>query len=106
MINSLTSQEIRSLINNPSQIFKSTSFIAYYVPGPDFKVGFSIKGFFGSAVVRNKFKRIVRYQLKKNNINSLHVFVRVVAVIGLGDDLNKELKLFFAQALKVKNITL
>jgi ribonuclease P protein component len=103
LINSLTSQEIRSLINKPSQIFKSTSFIAYYVPSLDFKVGFSIRRLFGSAVVRNKFKRIVRSQLKRKNINSLHVFVRVVAVLGVGDDLNKELKLFFAQALKIKN---
>ena len=102
MIGSLSAKEI-SIMLGRSQVFKSPLFLAHYVRGSEFKVGFSIRRSFGSAVERNRFKRVVRSRLKKNNMTSLCVLIKVISKINLSDQLYTDLNLFCSHMTKTNN---
>ena len=61
MKNSLNSNDISQLLKK-SQLIHSSSFKIRAVPSDSLKVGFSIKRCFGSAVLRNRFKRQARVE--------------------------------------------
>ena len=63
MKNSLNSNDISQLIKK-SQLIHSPNFKIRAVPSDSLKVGFSIKRCFGSAVLRNRFKRQVRAEAR------------------------------------------
>ena len=59
MKNSLNSNDISRLIKK-SQLIHSPNFKIRAIPSDVLKIGFSIKRCFGSAVLRNRFKRQAR----------------------------------------------
>jgi len=61
--NSLNSNDISQLLKT-SQLIHSPNFKFRAIPSDDLKVGFSIKRCFGSAVLRNCFKRKVRAEAR------------------------------------------
>ena len=61
MKNSLNSNDISQLLKK-SQLIHYPSFKIRAVPSEGLKVGFSIKRCFGTAVLRNRFKRKVRVE--------------------------------------------
>ena len=63
MKNSLNSNDISQLIKK-SQLIPSPNFKIRAVPSDSLKVGFSIKRCFGSAVIRNRFKRQARVEAR------------------------------------------
>ena len=69
---SLSSNEAR-LISKLRPTFKSNSFyVRVAISKSSFKVGFSVSRSFGSAVLRNKFKRKTRSFLSNSKIKNLN----------------------------------
>ena len=96
MKNSLNSNDISQLLKT-SQLIHSPGFKFRAVPSESLKVGFSIKRCFGSAVLRNRFKRQVRAEARflSKTYSPLKMLIIIEKNISKRTAINSELENVF-----------
>ena len=96
MKNSLNSNDISQLLKK-SQLIHSSNFKIRAVPSGCLKVGFSIKRCFGSAVLRNRFKRQVRAEARflSKTYSPLKMLIIIEKNISKRTAINSELENVF-----------
>ena len=103
MKHSLSSKNVKKLLLTRPIFSNSLSFS--FAPSNNLAIGFSLGRWSGTAVVRNKFKRVARktFLCHQKNKQPLHVLIKTKTPIHKIDNLQKELLSLFNQTEQIEN---